>query len=405
MPDKNNKNKPMMYSPFADKKGRHVITKGLKQHAPEGIVAEDYSGRMGEPLQAMFSGTIVSQGKAGGYGNRIKIKYDNGYTALFAHLKGFNGFKEGDRINGDTIVGYLGSTGKSTGPHLHFELYDPKGKGVDPNTIFSGLGGKEGYQQNPNLVFSMLNQESKPYVGSLTRKDLDLVLKNIKEWQGEEQGMLKPYNGIPQPELQQPVNVEYNVVDNIGDQLTMAQDVNKTANQIGQGAIQPSSLNPGGNIQKPTFMQKMQQHPIRNGMLMGLGGAAIGGLGGLLSGGGWKGALQGAGMGALGGGLGMGLMAMPSRFGPSRPTIGMMPGQQPWTNPRVGIGDEAYMQGLGYGSNIDPNNLRQGMLLSQGLQKLSSIPNVEGNPYANQPQQNLNPNLLSSINTLPNNNF
>lgn len=81
----------------------------------------DYAAPMGTPVMAAADGTIRFMGRKGGLGNRVVIQHLNGYRTLYGHLKSFaSGLKVGQKIEQSTIIGYVGSTGISTGPHLHY---------------------------------------------------------------------------------------------------------------------------------------------------------------------------------------------------------------------------------------------------------------------------------------------
>lgn len=80
----------------------------------------DWPGAMGTPIRAAGSGKVVSAREKGGYGNQILIEHSNSLQTRYAHLSRFN-VKEGQAVVRGDIIGYMGSTGRSTGPHLHFE--------------------------------------------------------------------------------------------------------------------------------------------------------------------------------------------------------------------------------------------------------------------------------------------
>ena len=82
----------------------------------------DYAGSIGTPIHAAYDGKIIFMGRKGGYGNTIIIRHPNGYKTLYAHLSRFRNKLRGKRVKKGTIIGYLGNTGMSTGPHLHFGL-------------------------------------------------------------------------------------------------------------------------------------------------------------------------------------------------------------------------------------------------------------------------------------------
>jgi murein DD-endopeptidase MepM/ murein hydrolase activator NlpD len=78
---------------------------------------------MGTPIMASGDGVIKRARWCGGGGNCIKIKHNSTYETIYAHMRNFAaGIKEGLRVRQGQIIGYVGSTGKSTGPHLHYEV-------------------------------------------------------------------------------------------------------------------------------------------------------------------------------------------------------------------------------------------------------------------------------------------
>ena len=100
---------------------------GIRKHPIDGFNkmhrGTDFAAPMGTPIMASGSGIITRARWCGGGGNCIKIKHNSTYITIYAHLKSFaNGIKEGKRVKQGQIIGYVGSTGKSTGPHLHYEV-------------------------------------------------------------------------------------------------------------------------------------------------------------------------------------------------------------------------------------------------------------------------------------------
>jgi murein DD-endopeptidase MepM/ murein hydrolase activator NlpD len=78
---------------------------------------------MGTPIMASGNGKITRARWCGGGGNCVKIKHNSTYSTLYAHMSKFGrGIKEGVRVKQGQIIGYVGSTGISTGPHLHYEV-------------------------------------------------------------------------------------------------------------------------------------------------------------------------------------------------------------------------------------------------------------------------------------------
>ncbi|TKX32771.1 peptidoglycan metallopeptidase Pgp5 [Campylobacter aviculae] len=136
--------KPVNYtrisSPFSTAR-YHPILKRYRAHL--GI---DYAAPTGTPVKSAGKGTIIFVGTKGGYGNVIQIKHEAGYTTLYAHLSRFAKIKSGQRVNQGQIIAYVGSTGMSTGPHLHFGVY-LNNKAINPASVVkitkSQLKGKE----------------------------------------------------------------------------------------------------------------------------------------------------------------------------------------------------------------------------------------------------------------------
>jgi murein DD-endopeptidase MepM/ murein hydrolase activator NlpD len=81
----------------------------------------DFSGPTGAPIHAAAAGTIIFVGKHAGYGNLVEISHGNGLTTRYAHMSKFAA-KRGQKVEAGDVIGAVGSTGRSTGPHLHFEV-------------------------------------------------------------------------------------------------------------------------------------------------------------------------------------------------------------------------------------------------------------------------------------------
>ena len=99
-------------------KRKHPILGFNKMHS-----GTDFAAKMGTPIMASGSGTIIRAKWCGGGGNCIKIKHNSTYETIYAHMKNFaKGMKVGKKVRQGEIIGYVGSTGMSTGPHLHYEV-------------------------------------------------------------------------------------------------------------------------------------------------------------------------------------------------------------------------------------------------------------------------------------------
>jgi murein DD-endopeptidase MepM/ murein hydrolase activator NlpD len=101
------------------KRRYHPILKRYRAHL--GI---DYAAHAGRPIRASAKGKVVYRGWKGGYGRTVEIQHANGVKTLYAHMQRFaKGIKKGQYIAQGRTIGYVGTSGRSTGPHLHFGLY------------------------------------------------------------------------------------------------------------------------------------------------------------------------------------------------------------------------------------------------------------------------------------------
>lgn len=92
----------------------------------------DYGAPIGTPVRSVGDGTVIFAARSGGGGNVIKIRHNSIYQTAYKHLHGFGkGIRSGARVQQGQVIGYVGNTGLSTGPHLHFEFYQ-SGSYIDP---------------------------------------------------------------------------------------------------------------------------------------------------------------------------------------------------------------------------------------------------------------------------------
>ena len=114
-------------SSYFTKRRWHPVLHKWKAHL--GI---DYAARRGTPVRAAGSGTVIWCARAGTYGNLIRIRHSDGYETRYAHLKSFRrGIRRGKHVKKGQVIAYVGTTGRSTGPHLHFELRK-RGRAINP---------------------------------------------------------------------------------------------------------------------------------------------------------------------------------------------------------------------------------------------------------------------------------
>lgn len=106
---------------------KHPILKTVRIH--KGV---DWAAPIGTPIAAAFDGQVVFEGDGKGYGNLISISHANNRETRYAHMQRFaDGISVGTTVKAGDVIGYIGTTGLSTGPHLHFELYQD-GQAIDP---------------------------------------------------------------------------------------------------------------------------------------------------------------------------------------------------------------------------------------------------------------------------------
>lgn len=102
----------------------------------------DFAAPSGTPIYAAGDGVVERANRYGSFGNYIRIRHSGKYKTAYAHLKGFaKDVKSGTRVKQGQIIGYVGTTGRSTGPHLHYEIH-ANGKAVNPNSVDLPIGEK-----------------------------------------------------------------------------------------------------------------------------------------------------------------------------------------------------------------------------------------------------------------------
>jgi murein DD-endopeptidase MepM/ murein hydrolase activator NlpD len=137
--DKNGKSvqKALMKTPING--ARLSSSFGMRKHPIDGFNkmhrGTDFAAPIGTPIMASGNGIIQKAGWCGGGGNCVKIKHNSTYETIYAHMSKFaRGIKNGVRVKQGQTIGYVGSTGKSTGPHLHYEVV-VNGKKVNSQTL------------------------------------------------------------------------------------------------------------------------------------------------------------------------------------------------------------------------------------------------------------------------------
>lgn len=110
----------------------HPILRRYRAH-----LGTDYAAPKGTNVHAAGDGTVIFAGVKGGYGNTLIVKHSGDFTTLYAHLSGFaKGMKQGTKVKQGQHIAYVGNTGMSTGPHLHFGVYRGK-EAIDSQRVLS----------------------------------------------------------------------------------------------------------------------------------------------------------------------------------------------------------------------------------------------------------------------------
>jgi hypothetical protein len=139
----------------------------------------DLAGKAGEPLKALFGGTVINASPIGQYGNTVVVEHEDGHHSYYAHLDKAN-VKNGDVIKAGDIIGNLGSSGKSTGPHVEIGIKTPDRKSINPldyPPLQGMLGGKPAQQEG------VLVASTDKYAGFPIEVKRDLMKKDIEKIQ------------------------------------------------------------------------------------------------------------------------------------------------------------------------------------------------------------------------------
>jgi len=172
---------PLSYKRISSKftyKRYHPILKRYRAH-----LGVDYAAPTGRKVYATSDGKIIHKGRKGGYGKTIMIRHKNGYKSLYAHLNSYNSkIKVGSWVKQGDYIGRVGSTGRSTGPHLHFGMYK-NGRAVDPQkvistakTVLSGKA-KKSYIEDVKVIKNELLLSAKNKKGPTKLEKFELSYK------------------------------------------------------------------------------------------------------------------------------------------------------------------------------------------------------------------------------------
>ena len=139
----------------------------------------DFAAPTGRKVFATADGRIVHKGRKGGYGKTIIVRHNNGLKSLYGHLNSYSGnIKVGSWVKQGTFIGRVGSTGLSSGPHLHFGLYK-NGKAVNPLSIISVTKTKLTGEKRENFM-KVAHTLKKELDGDSSTKNSPLKLESFE---------------------------------------------------------------------------------------------------------------------------------------------------------------------------------------------------------------------------------
>jgi len=155
---------------------RHPILGYSRMHR-----GTDFAAPTGTPILAAGDGTIVRAGPFSSYGNYIRIRHANGYETAYAHMSRFaRGMRSGAQVRQGQVIGYVGTTGRSTGPHLHYEVFR-RGQQINPINLRVANG--------RNLQGRSLE------LFQIERARIDTLRQVRAQETAEQQASLRPVNG------------------------------------------------------------------------------------------------------------------------------------------------------------------------------------------------------------------
>ncbi|WAJ38254.1 peptidoglycan DD-metalloendopeptidase family protein [Pseudomonas sp. GOM7] len=147
---------------------KHPILNKIRAH--KGV---DYAAPRGTPIKAAGDGKVILAGRNGGYGNTVILQHGQRYRTLYAHMQGFaKGVRNGVNVKQGQIIGYIGTTGLSTGPHLHYE-FQVNGVHVDP--LSQKLPMADPIAANEKARFM---QQSKPLMARMDQEKATMLAAN-----------------------------------------------------------------------------------------------------------------------------------------------------------------------------------------------------------------------------------
>ncbi len=183
-------------------KRRHPILGYNKMHT--GL---DFAAPRGTKIYAAGDGTVTYAGRKGGYGNFVSIRHNSTYTTNYAHAKGFaRGIKKGKRVRQGQVIAYVGTTGRSTGPHLHYEIVK-NGKKINPNSVKFLNSGKLSRKQM-NLFDNMKSRFTRQIADIEKQKKADALKVEAEKAEAKAKTKIKTETPPATPKPEAPKKAE-----------------------------------------------------------------------------------------------------------------------------------------------------------------------------------------------------
>lgn len=135
-------------------------------HVPKAHLAVDFSAPMGTPIYAASDGRITVRKYGNGAGNYVQIRHNSVYETVYMHMSKFGKYNVGDYVAQGDVIGYVGSTGWSTGPHLHYEVHE-NGKKINPLTFDPPPA-----EPVDSANMERFNKEKRPWIEKINKIEL-----------------------------------------------------------------------------------------------------------------------------------------------------------------------------------------------------------------------------------------
>lgn len=166
---------PVEFSRISSRFGKrkHPILKKWRAH--KGV---DYAASRGTPIRATADGKVIHAGNKGGYGRTVILRHAGRFSTLYAHMNGLaKGLRSGNRVKQGDVIGYIGSSGLATGPHLHYEF---RLDGVHQNPLTFKTPKATAISSEEMLAFQALASQQVVRLGTLSTEFQLAKLSNLK---------------------------------------------------------------------------------------------------------------------------------------------------------------------------------------------------------------------------------